>query len=239
MAQVTARHRAAVSELSAALVTGAVCTATVLASTRLGVYLLVEHPGAPDTVLPVLTADALALPTAVRLAHRGTVPLPIEVGDPVRVGESRIVAPGLDIDVVRTVRPARARRHPALATAIHLSHDSVRELLGRGPGLTPEGDDELAGMLLVAYATCAPVPDLEPELHRTTALSASLLRAAARGYAVPAVVAYVDAVLARDQQTQDRLRPQIEAIGHTSGMALLRGIHAAHPDHPHDERTVA
>ena len=50
---------------------------------------------------------------------------------------------------------------------------------------------------------------------------------AAQGYAVPAVVAYVDAVVGHDQRTADRVRPQIEAIGHTSGPALLRGIHAA------------
>lgn len=231
----TPPFRAAVSALSSALAHGPVCAATVVANTRLGAYLLVGSAGRASTVLPVLTADALALPTAVRLAHRADAPLLLDIGDQVEVGGGRIVAPGLRIEIVRTFRPARVRT--ARPTPSH-RHGRWRELLGRGSGLTPEGDDELAGMLLVAYATGAPIPDLEPDLHRTTALSASLLRAAAQGYAVPAVVAYVDAVVSHDA-TALRLRPQVEAIGHTSGAALLRGIHAAPPDHSHDERTVA
>lgn len=227
------------SSLSAPLVRGPVRPGRVVAAARLGCYVLVDggagDPVAGGTVLPVLAPGALALPTAARLPG-GALPA-CEVGDRVEVGQGRIAASGWVIEVVRTFRPSRVRRH-ARGTGPGPSSDDghangsvLRALLatrlGLGPGLTPEGDDELAGHLLVAAATGAPVPDLEPHLHRTTALSASLLSAAAQGYAAPTVVAYVDAALAEDHLATARLRPTIEAIGHTSGPALLRGIHAA------------
>ncbi len=92
----------------------------------------------------------------------------------------------IGVDIVRTFRPSRVRRStvPASPAAESMIGELLRHRLGLGPGLTPEADDELAGHLLVAAATGAPVPELEPQLHRTTALSASLLRAAAQGYAV-------------------------------------------------------
>lgn len=179
------------------------------------------------TVLPVLTPAALALPVAVRMSDPEAPP--VQVGDRMEVGDGRLTAPGWSVDIVRTFRPSRVRRStvPASPAAESMIGELLRHRLGLGPGLTPEADDELAGHLLVAAATGAPVPELEPQLHRTTALSASLLRAAAQGYAVPTVVRYVDAVLAGDSDTAARLAPSVAAIGHTSGPALLRGIHDA------------
>ena len=210
------------SLLSAPLVHGSVCAAHVIAASRLGAYLLVE-----DQVLPLLLPQALALPTAVRLADRRSE-LPLAVGDVAEVGAGRIRTPGLEVEVVRTFRPARVRVRevPGARLAVTFSR------LGLGPGLTPETDDEIAGRLLVAAALGAEVESpgarhLAAHLHRTTALSASLLLAAEQGYAVPTVVEYVDAVVAADTAAAARLRPQIEAIGHTSGRALLRGIDGA------------
>src|SRR5690606_10350167 len=227
-----------------------------------------------DTVLPVLTPAALALPTAVRLAYPCAELASLEVGDRVEVGDGRLRASWLNIAVVRTFRPSRVRlRTPALTAfcaptdgSDHGSGAMARtqpslgcgredetvprrllERIGLGPGLTPEVDDELAGRLLVGAALRRRQPDLEPWLPRTTALSASLLRAAAQGYAVPAVVAYVDAVLDEDNRFDEdhrssttRLRAEVAAIGHTSGAALLRGIDAALDQlMPSNERTVA
>lgn len=233
--------RAAVSSLAVPTVSGPVRRATVVASTRHGAYLLLD--GGTE-VLPLLTSDALALPTAVRLAVRSTGrSLGLDVGEIVHVGRCRIVAAGFEVVTVRTVRPARVRSVPGGAPHTPLREGEVLALLGRGPGLTPEGDDELAGRLLVTVAAGGAVPDLDPHLHRTTALSASLLRAAAQGYAVPEVVAYVDAVVGRHHVAARRLRPAVAAIGHTSGAALLRGVAAALPapemSPPPLERTVA
>lgn len=256
--------RAAVSTLMASLLQGPVRETTVVASTRVGCYLLLDN-GAE--VLPILTADALALPTAVRLTESSrTLPLwlpaAFRIGATVLVGDSVVRADGsalgvagfalgvagsavrgagLRIEVVRSVRPARVRTVAGGAPHTALRADRVAALLGRGPGLTPEGDDELAGHLLVVAAAGGTPPHLEAALHRTTALSASLLRAAAQGYAVPAVVAYVDAVVAGDPIAAHRLRPLVAAIGHSSGPALLRGIDTAWPRRPQSprERTVA
>ena len=76
---------------------------------------------------------------------------------------------------------------------------AVAGLVGRGPGLTPSGDDALAGALLVAHAlgTGAALADaVRARLGATTAVSAALLDAAADGYAARPVVALVDAAIA-------------------------------------------
>ena len=72
----------------------------------------------------------------------------------------------------------------------------ARRLLGLGPGLTPSGDDLLAGLLLGARAFGVPLADLaeviaEQAPRRTTALSARLLRHAIEGECVPEAAALV------------------------------------------------
>lgn len=64
----------------------------------------------------------------------------------------------------------------------------VLALAGRGPGLTPEGDDSIAGVLLAAWSTQDQNRHLVEQLAnlaaaRTTTLSAAWLRAAGRGEA--------------------------------------------------------
>jgi hypothetical protein len=217
--------RGAASTLARPLVHGPVRAATVVAATPMGAYLLLDDG---SDVVPLLTADALLLPTAVRVGSGAAeAPCALRAGQPATVGAGAIRAPGLRVDIARTFRPARVRPVGHHRSAAMLPVGDLRGRIGRGPGLTPEADDELAGWLLVAWALGATPPDLEPEVHRTTALSASLLRAAARGYAVPRVVAYVDAVVDGDRREGSRLRPAVAAIGHTSGPALLRGIDAA------------
>jgi Protein of unknown function (DUF2877) len=118
-------------------------------------------------------------------------------------------------------------------------------LLGLGPGLTPEGDDLLAGVLVALHAAVATRP-LARELGdvvagqaatRTTTLSAALLREAADGYAIPALVDLVDALdeaqpadLSGSASTHPRLAVAVLpllAVGHTSGTALAHGALAA------------
>ena len=127
---------------------------------------------------------------------------------------------------------------------------AVTALLGLGAGLTPEGDDVLAGVLV----TLAAAPGTRPLARRlgavvtstaatrTTTLSAALLRDAADGFAVPALVDLVDALHAIDDQggttthrTLDDVVVRLLAVGHTSGAALAHGavaaarLHAATP----------
>ncbi|MDN5930735.1 MAG: DUF2877 domain-containing protein, partial [Pseudonocardia sp.] len=96
---------------------------------------------------------------------------------------------------------------------------------GRGPGLTPEGDDVLAGALLAIYA--ARGPGAEPALRevaasvRTTEVAAAFLAWAARG---PCVAPPPDWLLAPDPAAPPRAERRLVAVGASSGAALLAGL---------------
>ena len=107
---------------------------------------------------------------------------------------------------------------------------AVARLVGRGAGLTPSGDDALAGALLVAHALgtgTALAEAVRARVGATTAVSAALLAAAADGYAARPVVTLVDAAVAGDQAAVARALPAVLAIGHTSGADTVVGIHGA------------
>lgn len=129
----------------------------------------------------------------------------------------------------------------ALTLALRHGHSDVariaaRRLVGLGPGLTPAGDDVLAGLLLTLNAGPTRAHSLGVELatavvadaaDRTTSLSASLLRQAARGEAVPEVIDLVDR-LAADAITAGpdmaaSLR-KLLSVGSSSGNALAHGV---------------
>jgi Protein of unknown function (DUF2877) len=131
--------------------------------------------------------------------------------------------PGIDGRVVADLANAARDYDASLAVAARL--------LGSGPGLTPSGDDVLAGFLagaaafgLEAAALRQAVADLAPA--RTTALSAALLWHAARGECIDELAA-VAAVLAgqRDRPEQaGRTASRLLSVGHTSGAALTLGL---------------
>lgn len=180
-------------------------------------------------VLAVVTSDGLALPTAWRLPIvSAAVDWGVGAGDTIVTTGDEIRLSRVTIRAVRSWRPAQVR--PVGPARLRVDGDWIGERIGRGEGLTPEGDDEICGALLVAHAVgeqslAAPAT---AQLARTTALSASLIEAAAQGYGVPALVSFVDAVLAGDPEAGG-LREQVLAIGHTSGEALVRGVCAALP----------
>jgi hypothetical protein len=145
---------------------------------------------------------------------------------------------------------ARARRFghglnesslTALARAARFGHDAhaatdaVGALVGAGTGLTPSGDDALAGFVLGAEAFGLDVAALRSVLgegaaQRTTALSAQLLRHALAGECIPELATLINSVAGDGEP-----RPALDAllrVGHTSGAALAAGVtvaaHAAH-----------
>ncbi len=249
----------AVSSLSAGLVDGPPTVGTVVAAYRFGLYLDVA-----GDVLPVVTWDAVPVPTALRLSGRsGPLVWGVAPGDRVVVGLRRVVLPRLDLVAARTWRPARVARASArgwggqeltgatlgdavpatgwLADGIRdavLARDPlphVRGLVGRGRGLTPSGDDALAGALLVGHALGSDgrlATAVRSRLCATTAVSCSLLRAATDGYAARQVVTLVDAVLAGDAPTVRVALPPVLDMGHSSGHDLVTGIRAALDVHP-------
>jgi hypothetical protein len=110
---------------------------------------------------------------------------------------------------------------------------SAGDLIGRGPGSTPAGDDVLAGMLATlrvlggAHVGATRVADaLAGELritaHRTRALSATLLQCAEDGAVVGAARRVLEA-LAGDADLAGPMAA-LARLGHTSGHDLLIGI---------------
>jgi hypothetical protein len=263
----------AVSPLTSRLVAGATRQATVLGAHDVALYLDVD-----GAVLPVLTRDAAALPTALRLAivsgelalatgEPARVGWGVRAGDRVPIGDRALRLPRAEVRVVRAWRPARVRRRTTPDESLPGACDARREqvrarladamgagprwlvdpvsravvaadptapvagLVGRGPGLTPSGDDAVAGALLVRHALGHDDPALwravRGRLGTTTAVSAALLSAAADGWATPEVVALVDAVAAADPAAVEISLPPVLSLGASSGRDLVAGVTAA------------
>lgn len=121
--------------------------------------------------------------------------------------------------------------------ADHRLDPAIADLVGRGPGLTPAGDDFLAGLLLGLRCLGRTAERrrlarlLGPLTDRTTALSARLLILAADGYAVPAVLDLLVQIRRSAAEpaaaVPTPLLERVAAIGHSTGPALLTGIGAA------------
>jgi hypothetical protein len=138
-------------------------------------------------------------------------------------------------DHYASVAATEARTIAAVAEAAgddDASVAAVAGLLGRGPGLTPSGDDALAGYLagaaafgLDATALRRAIAVLAPD--RTTALSAALLWHAARGECIDELAAVV-AVLT----SQPRREPERAGAGVGSLLSVGHRLSAALPGGP-------
>lgn len=226
----TVAFRASVPVRMRQALSGPPCRGRVLARFPSAVYVAVPHAFG---VIAVLGRDAVRLPCG--LALRATnLDLPGDVvvgGGALRFGRVAI-RPGrvVSTQVWRRPPPPRARVRAAQAAVDPADVTFPRRLLGRGAGLTPQGDDVLAGYLAGAAAYGVPADDVRALVYdeagaRTTTLSAALLRHAAAGEAIPQVGALLDAL--------DGLRPldpalaELFSVGHTSGAALASGVLAA------------
>jgi len=123
-------------------------------------------------------------------------------------------------------RAAFDRAEAAMGRGDLLSAAAV--LGGLGPGLTPAGDDALAGILFARRALAG--RDAEPRLLAvagvavTTDLSAALLGWAARGQAIEPVHALLAAVAAGDRIAALTATDRIASFGSSSGADLLLGL---------------
>lgn len=108
-------------------------------------------------------------------------------------------------------------------------------LVGRGPGLTPLGDDVVCGWLVAHRAAGVATPDVDRAVRslrpRTTSLSGELLECAIHGEALPQVAAYLAAY---GTAAAPAAATALVAVGHTSGAGLLHGARLALAalDHP-------
>jgi hypothetical protein len=132
--------------------------------------------------------------------------------------------PGVDLRLLADLAAAAGDRDASVAVAARL--------LGSGPGLTPSGDDVLAGFLAGAAAFGLDTAALREAIAvlapaRTTALSAALLWHAARGECIDEVAA-VAAILTSHQriapEQAGRALGRLRSVGHTSGAALALGL---------------
>ncbi len=119
-----------------------------------------------------------------------------------------------------------------------LTPEHLDRLIGRGPGLTPLGDDVLAGWLAARMAAGRRDQVMEAAVRRrmavTTLLSATLLDCALHGEVLPQLGAWL--AEPTPQTTDDLL-----AVGATSGAGLLAGASLAltsMTDHNHPGRAA-
>ena len=247
---------AAGSAATKALIAEPVRPGTLLAAFATALYLRL----ADGAVIAVLTRDAVRLPCGLVLATTSTAMPLHQVHGPVLVGEglvrvgamtvrlTRLVAvdapTGLVPDADRVAEAGsgltalgRAEHHPDLLQALRGAMSAreaahvVRSLVGAGSGLTPSGDDVLAGFLVGAHAFDVCAEHLRAAVlacppGRTTDLSFALLAHAARGEAIPQVTAFVRALSSATSDDGRALRA-LAAVGHSSGAALATGVHAA------------
>lgn len=123
-----------------------------------------------------------------------------------------------------TAAPVPAALAPGLAAlAAGDRAGAVAWLAGRGDGLTPAGDDVLAGYAAWAWAQGRPVA-LPAE--RCAPLGRAYLRCAERGELPALAAAVLEAIRAGDAQSAARRASRLGAWGATSGSALLWGLAA-------------
>ncbi len=158
---------------------------------------------------------------AVTVARLVPSALP-RIDDPVRARADLRPVLASATDEVATELPATALR--ALGRG---EPASVGDLLGRGSGLTPLGDDVLSGWLAAAAATRLTVAaGVRREVstlasRRTTLLSAELLDCAVAGEVVPQLRELLTALATGRSPAPAAGR--LLRIGHTSGAGLALG----------------
>ena len=205
-----------------------------------GALQITWDPTAPPSWDPTVPVPTDASPTAV--GARGAALLDALGGQHPRVADAATLARELaGIGMATAAGPDGAtglrllfhavrERDPASAAA------AVRELLGRGPGLTPEGDDLLAavaGTLAVLGPPTgqdgrdlnAMLEALAPIPGRTTALSATLLGLALDRRLPEPVGRLLDLTPAGEKAWPAALA-RLERLGHGSGRAYAAGVAA-------------
>lgn len=107
--------------------------------------------------------------------------------------------------------------------------DVALQLQGRGPGLTPAGDDALVGFVYVALA-CGHADAVEARQAAAEAAlatgepSASLLRAAADGEVFGPAAGMLHALVRADGARLASAVRNLTTLGRTTGRAILTGI---------------
>jgi hypothetical protein len=206
----------------------------------------------------VLSTAATAVPCAARTALPD-LPAEVQAAEQAWVGEGRVVLGASEVVLARTVDTAVPRLRPDAVREIATRLDralggradhvraelpadalvsleaghpgAVPALLGRGSGLTPVGDDVLAGWVATTVAGSAPSAEETPVASAvaqhapatTTLLSATLLDCARRGEVIPQFRTLLLTVAAPGRPDVDDALDALLRVGHTSGAGLALG----------------
>jgi hypothetical protein len=218
---------------------------TVIATFRRAAYV-----GLDDAVLAVTTPAAPPGPLHLRCR----LPPTLRTGEPVRADgrclrgrhwalpgdgpgwEPSLPDPALlrrgwtalpDIGASDPAATAAAREVAAEVAADDLTAAAAR-LGGRGPGLTPAGDDLLAGLLVVARVRGG--AEAEPRLRAvadavtTTPIARAFLAWAARGQSIAPVHDLLEAIARGDRRAAERALDRLQSVGASSGAFLAAGL---------------
>ncbi|MGZ5382465.1 MAG: DUF2877 domain-containing protein [Acidimicrobiia bacterium] len=213
-------------------------------------------------VLVLTGPDGVRLPNGIMVTKPARV-VPTFSEEQCVVGEGRVEVGNLKISIVRWWDP-RPVLEPAPRESVATLGEDARSrlpgiddgglgkalmsddpaavrhamcgLLGKGEGLTPEGDDVLVGMLAglrllgpalgvpgagEVQAAVAPIVLTEAPF-RTTALSATLLRHAVAGEVADPVATFLQALTGRGSMEEATVG--LKTMGNTSGVATACGI---------------
>lgn len=176
-------------------------------------------PGQRATV----SGEALVVgPLRIELAAARDAP-PLRGGALARTWPAALAAA---LEVVAPVPPELAPGLAALKAGDLAG--GVQRLAGRGEGLTPAGDDVLAGFAGWRWARGAPVA---LPADRCAPLGRAYLRCAERGELAAPAAAVLAAICAGDAEAAARRATRLAGWGASSGAALLWGMAAAATEH--------
>jgi hypothetical protein len=144
-------------------------------------------------------------------------------------------APRFDAARMPKASPAAAMGTPrsrgaglVAALPARIDADTVPDLVGRGDGLTPLGDDVLCGWLATHRAAGVETPAVDDAvrraLPRTTTLSATLLECALEGEVADLAGDYLRAL---GTPRAAAARTALSTLGHSSGEGIAHGIDLA------------
>ncbi len=201
--------------------------------------------GAEPSSVCVCVPRAVKLPSCIVVAELPTGG-PAAIGDGgLRVGSTRWVPrrwwapprprhlslPDRFDDLLALTAPILASGNLAGVALPEPAYDGLRpvRLVGAGPGLTPAGDDVLAGALVSAHALDdSRLPRWQRSTRAamatqsTTEVSHSMLQHALDGYAIPELAGFLTAVCGGDSLHGPLER--LLSVGHSSGFGLLHGV---------------
>ena len=191
-----------------------------------------HRPGPPDFASALIPGSPPAAYLEVGSLHLGGHRLPMGRSVAVRAPRGvprRCTRTTANSATVLATPPAGVAEFVCTHLAGHRVDAAVADdLLGRGPGLTPLGDDVLAGWLAVHRLLGVATPEVDEVLagarSRTTLVSATLLDCAAHGEVVPEFARWLAALATSDAR---RSLDALLTLGATSGAGLAVGAAVA------------